>query len=124
MQVVAPVSLKDWFAEVVRGTLGFSPATTTPEPVHVLNGLLNACFAGGGRTKLATALVAKRYGRPPPAEDVVPLAAGAAPPVEVPSDPADLEVARDAIRRLLAADKAVFPSTQSFQVAHASMITH
>ncbi|MFG1775234.1 hypothetical protein ACGFIG_02225 [Micromonospora sp. NPDC049048] len=59
-----------------------------------------------------------------PNEDIASVAAAAERPVNLSGSLADIEVLRQVIRSLIASDGAVFPSNQSYQVAHPGFVTN
>jgi hypothetical protein len=121
---VAGLDLTEWFRENITSTLLFSTATTSAEPVHVLNGFLAQCLQGPRAPKLASELIAKRGGNwAVSTEKLKELATRAPVPLGLPNDTKQLDSVRQLLRDLLASDAAVFPSEQSYQVAHPGFIT-
>ncbi|WP_435643023.1 hypothetical protein ACR9VJ_11840 [Streptomyces sp. H49] len=125
MTFVAGIDLTPWFRENVTETLVFSTAATSAKPVHVLNGFLSQCLEGPRAPKLASALIARNSNSWVTAEKPLrQVLAQAHLPFKVPSSSADLDRVRHLLRALLASDKAVFASMQSYQVAHPAFITN
>ncbi|MFD8506406.1 hypothetical protein ACFV2L_27310 [Streptomyces sp. NPDC059687] len=125
MTFVAGIDLTPWFRENVTDTLVFSTAATSAKPVHVLNGFLSKCLEGPRAPKLASALIARNSNSWVTAEKPLRQVLARAPlPFKVPSSSADLDKVRHLLRALLAGDKAVFATMQSYQVAHPAFITN
>ncbi|MFI1800025.1 hypothetical protein ACH427_22085 [Streptomyces sp. NPDC020379] len=125
MTFVGGLDLTKWFEENVTSTLMFSTATTSADPVHVLNGFLAQCLTGPRAPKIANELVAKRSGTwAVGSEKLKASVKRAAIPLQLPADAERLETVRNVLRELLATDGAVFPSQQSYQVAHPGFITN
>ncbi|WP_190232762.1 hypothetical protein [Streptomyces avicenniae] len=125
MTFVAGIDLTPWFRENVTDTLVFSTAATSAKPVHVLNGFLAKCLEGPRAPKLASALIARNSNSWVTAEKPLrQLLAQAPQSFKVPSNSADLDKVRHLLRALLAGDRAVFATMQSYQVAHPAFITN
>ncbi|MGW2672551.1 hypothetical protein ACWC5F_31450 [Streptomyces sp. NPDC001272] len=125
MTFVGGLDLTKWFEENVTSTLMFSTATTSADPVHVLNGFLAQCLTGPRAPKIANELVAKRSGTWAVGSEKLKASVKRAPiPLQLPADGERLETVRNVLRELLATDSAVFPSQQSYQVAHPGFITN
>lgn len=125
MTFVAGLDLTAWFEENITAALGFTTATTSAEPVHVLNGFLAQCLRGPRAPKIASDLIAKRGANWAVSGAKLRENAGRAPvTVEFPTDPKEMEKIRGLLREMLASDSAVFPSQQSYQVAHPGFITN
>jgi len=117
---IEPLELRSWFDEHVHDALGVGVLSTSPQPVHVVNGLLRHAVGDPRAAGAAVAAVASAPGGLAyPPEHVRARADGT-----LPGDDADLAAARAALRGLLAADGAVFRRYASFQIAHPALITN
>lgn len=121
MKYVQGLNLKDWFDDYVGMGLGLNPASTSPQPVHVLNGLFHQSLTGRRMTRFAADLVAAKDGVWQVSQEE--LRNGAAGTVELPSSDNDLDDLRRAVAAMAASDRAVFRNNHSFQVAHIGMIS-
>ncbi|MEO3747135.1 hypothetical protein [Plantactinospora sp. B5E13] len=125
MVEISGLNLTAWFYDNVTSKLGFSTATTSADPVHVLNSFLGSSFKGPRAPELARQMIAKKERRwSVPTEDIVGVAAAAERPVNLSGSSSDIEVLRQVIRSLVASDGAVFPSNQAYQVAHPGFVTN
>lgn len=119
MALPNPIELKAWFDSSVEDYLGIAPTSVSPQPVHVLNGFFHHSLSGRRSPRTAIDLVATKAGGWAKSADVVRSREGASFPE------GDLELAR--VRRatagLISADRAVFSSAASFQLAHLGLVT-
>lgn len=112
--------LDNWSKNVVNPELGFSTATTSPVPAHTLNRFLGAFMESTGSDHdLATSLVHRNY---------VPItqlhAKSKELGLDLPTSISDLDEIRRVSSGLIASDGKVFPSRQTFQIAHSGMVTN
>lgn len=120
MNLVAPLDLNEWFDRRVEQFLLLTPTSTSPQPVHVLNGFLHHSLSGRRAPRTAVDFVSRRSG----GEWAVSNAAlREKSPLALPGDDLKLEKARRAVGALIAADRAVYPTFASFQVAHLGLVT-
>jgi hypothetical protein len=112
--------LTDWFESHVEEFLVLSPTSTSPQPVHVLNGFFHHSLTGRRAPKTAVDLVAMRQGGE---WSVGNAQLRQKSPLQLPSDDVKLERGRRAVGALVAADRAVFPTFASFQIAHLGLVT-
>jgi hypothetical protein len=120
MSFPAPIDLNQWFEERVERFLILTPTSTSPQPVHVLNGFFHHSLVGRRAPRTAVDFVAAKSGGE--------WAIGNAQlrqksSLRFPTDDLKLEKARRAVGALIAADRAVFSSFASFQLAHLGLIT-
>jgi hypothetical protein len=120
MSLAAPFDLNDWFEEDIERFIILTPTSTSPQPVHVLNGFFHNSLTGRRAPKAAVDFVATKAGGE--------WAIGTSQlrqksPLELPSDDFKLEKARRAVGALIGADRAVFASFASFQLAFLGLIT-
>lgn len=121
MTLPAPIDLTEWFDRRVQKFLVLTPTSTSPQPVHVLNGLLHHSLTGRRASKTAVDLVATRSGG---GWAVGNKELREKSPLTLPSDDLKLDKARRAVGALIAADRAVFAGGfASFQIAHLGLIT-
>jgi hypothetical protein len=116
----APLEMKDWFAASVQDYLGLQPTSTSPQPVHVLNGFLHSSLSGKRASRAATDLIAQKAGGQwgLSADDLRRKGS-----LELPSSDHDLMQVRRATRGLINTDRAVFAGFASFQLAHLGLVT-
>ena len=121
MNLAAPIDLKTWFRTHVEDFLVLTPTSTTPQPVHVLNGFLHHSLSGRRAYKAAADFVAMRPsgGWAASNQDLRQKS-----PLTLPRDDIRLDSARRAVRSLVATDRAVFANGfASFQLAYPGLIT-
>lgn len=120
--LVKEVDLRQWFATNVRDVLAINPVSISPQPVHALSSFMHRVTEVQGPRRLAEVarLVAMKDGlwalSNSEIRDITRL--------PLPDTDAELEQLRHALAGLLAADRAVFKSPYSFQVAHAGMASN
>lgn len=121
MRLVEGVDLKKWFDEYVGLGLGLNPTSTSPQPVHVLNGFWHKSLTGRRTTRLAADLVATKDGTWVVSQDS--LRSQADGKVGLPERDVDLDQLRRAVSSMVATDRAVFINNHSFQVAHIGLVS-
>lgn len=121
MRSVQGLDLKKWFEDDVRRALGPNPTSTSPQPVHVLNGFFHASVTGRRMTRTATDMVASRNGIWQISQDS--LRAKSEGNLELPVVDDELDELRHALDAMTATDGAVFLQNASFQVAHIGLIS-
>src|SRR4051812_25888118 len=119
MALPAPLDLKEWFNTNVEDFLGIAPTSTSPQPVHVLNGFFHTALTGRRAARSATDLVATKSGQWAKTADHV-RARGS---ISLPDSDHDLLHVRRATAGLVATDRAVFSGNASFQLAHLGLVT-
>lgn len=119
MALPNPIELKGWFDSSVEDYLGIAPTSVSPQPVHVLNGFFHHSLTGRRAPRTAIDLVATKAGGWAKTSDVVRSREGAS----FPEADADLARVRRAAAGLISADRAVFSSAASFQLAHLGLVT-
>lgn len=120
MTLAAPIKLSEWFEERVEKFLVLTPTSTSPQPVHVLNGFLHHSLTGRRAPKTAVDFVSRRQGGEWAVGNSLLREKS---PLTLPADDIKLEKARRAVGALIAADHAVYPAFASFQVAHLGLVT-
>lgn len=119
MTIPAPLHLKDWFDQGLKPFLLLAPTSTSPQPVHVLNGLFHNSLSGRRAPRVAVDLVATKDGRwartPAQVREKTSLT--------LPRDDHDLQRVRRAAAGMIATDRAVYTSNASFQTAHLGLVT-
>ena len=120
MTLPAPIDLAQWFKANIEDFLVLIPTSVSPQPVHVLNGLMHTVYSGRRSPKTAVDFVATRSGGvwAVSNQDLRQRS-----PLGMPRDDLRLDKARRAVASLIAADRAVFPSFASFQIAHPGLVT-
>ncbi len=118
MVLPAPINLKDWFNTSVEDFLSIAPTSTSPQPVHVLNGFFHNSLTGRRSARTAIDAVATRGGRWAKSADELRTRS-----VNFPRSDQDLAKIRRALAGLIAADRAVFVTNASFQIAHLGLVT-
>ena len=117
---VQRLDLGDWFSNSVEPYLGFQPTSTSPQPVHVLNGFMHARLTGRRSIRAASTLVATKDGRWARSE----AEARTVSPAALPQDSRELDALRVALAGLIAADGAVFMGNiASFQLASTVLVS-
>src|SRR3954454_18611614 len=119
MALPAPLDLKEWFNTNVEDFLGIAPTSTSPQPVHVLNGFFHTALTGRRAARSATDLVATKSGQWAKTADHV-RARGSN---SLTDSDHDLLHVRRATSGLVATDRAVFSGNASFQLAHLGLVT-
>lgn len=119
MALPAPLDLKEWFDAKVEAFLLVAPTSTSPQPVHVLNGLFHNSLSGRRSPRAAVDLVATKQGR----WDRTAAQVREKTPITLPRDDHDLARLRRAVSGLVASDRAVFRTNHSFQLAHLGLIS-
>lgn len=119
MRSIQGLDLKKWFEADVRRALGPNPTSTSPQPVHVLNGFFHAATTGRRMTRTATDLVASRNGIWQISQEA--LRAKTEGRLELPTNDEELDALRHALDAMTATDGAVFLQNASFQVAHVGL---
>lgn len=118
--LAAPLNLREWFADNVRGLLHVNPVSTSPQPVHALGSFIARVVDISGpprRLPDVANLIARKDGLWALSdEDVRSLSK-----LHLPASDHDLEQLRHALAGLLAADRAVYKSPYSFQLAHVGL---
>lgn len=117
--LVEPLILKDWFAESVRDFLCLNPVSISPQPVHALSMFMSRTTDIRGQRRLSdlAKVVATKNGLWAVSDEDLRRQVRYA----LPSSDSDLEQLRHALAGLLAADRAVFQSAYSFQLAHVGL---
>lgn len=118
MLLPAPIDLKEWFGTSVEDFLSIAPTSTSPQPVHVLNGFFHNALTGRRSARMAIDAVATRAGKWAKSADEL-----RARPVKLPRSDHDLAKVRRALAGLVATDRAVFLGNASFQLAHLGLVT-
>jgi len=121
VNVVKPLLLKDWFSDDVRGLIGVNPVSVSPKPVHALSNYLHALLEISQQPKRlpdVARLVATKQGLWAISNESIRDQVK----IDLPSDNYALDRLRHALAGLLAADRAVFKSPYSFQVAHLGLV--
>jgi hypothetical protein len=113
--IIAPLDLKEWFGQNVRSFLCLNPVSTSPQPVHALSTFIARSTQIQGQRRLAdlAKVVATKNGLWAVSNDDVRKTR-----YDLPGSDHDLEQLRHALAGLLAADRAVFKGSYSFQLAH------
>jgi hypothetical protein len=113
---VAPLDLKQWFAANVRDFLCLNPVSISPQPVHALSMFMARVTEIRGQRRLSdlAKVVATKNGLWAVSDEDLRSQVR----YQLPASDSDLEQLRHALAGLLAADRAVFHSTYSFQLAH------
>lgn len=119
MSAATSFSLREWFRTEVEDWLGLAPTSVSPQPVHVLNGLLYHALELPSQAAAATELLATRAG----GWAVEPEQLSKPGALTLPTRPLDLQATRNSLHGVVAADRAVFRSAASFQVAHLGVVT-
>lgn len=119
MALPAPLELKEWFNSNVEDFLVIAPTSTSPQPVHVLNGFFHTALSGRRSARSATDLVATRSGQWAKTADHM-RSRGS---ISLPDSDHDLLRVRRATGGLVATDRAVFVTNASFQLAHLGLVT-
>lgn len=120
MTLAAPMDLTEWFNDRIVDFLVLTPTSTSPQPVHVLNGFFHSVLDGRRSFKPAVDFVASKTGGEWAVGNTELRERS---PLKLPKDDAELEQARRAISSLVAADRAVFSAAASFQLAHLGLVT-
>src|SRR4051794_12826213 len=107
MRYVEGLKLRSWFDEHVGDGLGLNPTSSSPQPVHVLNGFLHNALSGRRMTRLAADFVSMRDGLWQVGQDELRKKAAAA-GVSVPGEEKEFDTLRRAISSMVASDRAVF----------------
>jgi hypothetical protein len=118
MILPAPIDLKEWFNASVEDFLSIAPTSTSPQPVHVLNGFFHNALTGRRSARTAIDSVATRGGKWATSADTL---RGRA--LVLPRSDNDLAKVRRALGGLIATDRAVFVTNASFQLAHLGLVT-
>jgi hypothetical protein len=118
MLLPAPIDLKEWFNTSVEDFLTIAPTSTSPQPVHVLNGFFHNALTGRRGARTAIDAVATRGGKWAKSADELRERS-----VALPRNDQELAKVRRALAGLIAADRAVFVTNASFQLAHPGLVT-
>jgi hypothetical protein len=118
MLLPAPIDLKEWFNDSVEDYLSIAPTSTSPQPVHVLNGFFHNALTGRRSARTAIDAVATRGGKW--AKSAGDLRGRS---VALPRSDHELARVRRALAGLVATDRAVFVTNASFQLAHLGLVT-
>jgi hypothetical protein len=116
---VAPLKLKDWFGDNIRSYLCLNPVSISPQPVHAMSTFMARVTDIAGQRRLVDVarLIATKNGLwAIPNETLRDQVR-----FELPSSDHELEQLRHGLAGLLAADRAVFKSPFSFQLAHVAL---
>lgn len=116
---VAPLVLRDWFGQYVRDYLCLNPVSISPQPVHALSMFVTRTTEIRGQRRLAdlAKVVATKNGLWAVNDQDLRSRVR----YQLPTSDSDLEQFRHALTGLLAADRAVFQGTYSFQLAHVGL---
>lgn len=120
MTLSAPIDLKQWFIGSVESFLCLQPTSISAQPAHVLNGFFNSLLSGTRRPGHVASLVAPKSGLWAEPADAVRKKLRH---VSLPASDRDLDRVRHAFAGLLAADRAVFRTDHSFQIAHLGLVS-
>ena len=117
--LVSPLDLKDWFGENVRSLLCINPVSISPQPVHALGTFFARSTEISGQRRLAdlARLVATKHGLWTVSNEHIRDEVR----YQLPTPDHELEQLRHALAGLLAADRAVYKGTYSFQLAHVTL---
>jgi hypothetical protein len=118
MILPAPIDLKDWFNTSVEDFLSIAPTSTSPQPVHVLNGFFHNALTGRRSARTAIDAVATRGGKWAKSADELRERS-----VALPRSDHELAKVRRALAGLIATDRAVFVTNASFQLSHLGLVT-
>ena len=116
---VAPLVLKDWFGTNVRDFLCLNPVSISPQPVHALSMFVARTTEIRGQRRLSdlAKVVATKNGLWAVSDEDLRSHVR----YQLPPSDSDLEQLRHSLAGLLAADRAVFQGTYSFQLAHVGL---
>ena len=118
MVLPAPIDLKDWFDVSIEDYLTIAPTSTSPQPVHVLNGFFHNALTGRRSARTAVDAVSTSGGKwARSAEELRSRS------IVLPRSDHDLAKVRRALAGLIAADRAVFLNNASLQLAHLGLVT-
>jgi hypothetical protein len=118
--LAAPLDLKVWFGENVRALVQVNPVSTSSQPVHALGSFVaKVTEIEGPPRRLADIanLTARKEGLWAVSDTHV----RALSKLVLPDSDSDLDQLRHALAGLLAADRAVYKSAFSFQLAHVGL---
>jgi hypothetical protein len=118
MILPAPIDLKEWFNASVEDFLSIAPTSTSPQPVHVLNGFFHNALTGRRSARTAIDAVATRGGKWAKSADDLRERS-----VVLPRSDHELAKVRRALAGLIATDRAVFVTNASFQLSHLGLVT-
>jgi hypothetical protein len=116
---VEPLDLKKWFGTNVRDFLCLNPVSISPQPVHALSMFISRTIEIRGQRRLndLARVVATKNGLWAVSDEELRSHVR----YQLPSSDPELEQLRHALSGLLAADRAVFKNTYSFQLAHVGL---
>jgi len=116
----APLDLKAWFAENVRGLVQVNPVSTSSQPVHALGSFVAKVTEIGGPPRRLVD-IANLTARKEGLWAVSDVDVRALSKISLPDSDSELDQLRHALAGLLAADRAVYKAPFSFQLAHVGL---